>query len=798
MRGGGLPGRSQNFFLVVAGLLLLTAHGSPGAQIPSVKSMAGSAAINSGGTESSSVADQVGGLSEVPGKLAAARAALGELGDEEDLKATGDSGISSHDVRIRRTLLQTLILAYEQRGLYQAEREDAGKSREEDSRLAKSWLRFAEPAPYGIMLGERLREEFQVEKTRSAAARDILAIIAQVAEQTHAILQRSEEEIRLLNEKLEGYVDKTDQTRLAWQRTQEGLRSELAVAVLANLDLDRATQQEILAASGIRQELLQRQIAVADADTVFTQAELEQIIARTTGQGTRLRRELPDLDKERAMLREDLARARDTLRTIKERQGANDDETAQSAERVDLLVIQLATVDTRRKLSLLQQEGLNLELTLWEIRFAIQNDPDYTTLRSVRKRLVMIGNRLRLVQNRSRLLIDEAAAQLNLGRESLAALDEDATLWPLYTARLAALKERNRILLDFQGAVGRLANMVVRWGDSLQAAERRLPLLSRATILLADARPLWKNIWNFELFTVEDSIVVDGRKVAGQRNVTIGKIVNALAIILIGLMLTGLVSKLLVPVITRRLKIEPAQAMLIRRWTRTAMIACLVVISLLMVKIPLTVFAFAGGALAIGIGFGLQTLIKNFISGLILLFERPFRVGDVLEIDGQRCAVNEIGLRSSVMKLQDGKEILIPNSSLLENNLTNLTYSDRSARVTVAVGVAYGSDLRQVVGVLEKVTRRHGLVNKEPGVSILLTDFGGSALNFEIRFWVDVSKADRSQVASDMRLMIASAFDECGIVIAYPQQDIHLDIVRPLPVEIISAGGDSPPMRVPE
>ena len=222
---------------------------------------------------------------------------------------------------------------------------------------------------------------------------------------------------------------------------------------------------------------------------------------------------------------------------------------------------------------------------------------------------------------------------------------------------------------------------------------------------------------------------MDGQKITGKRSVTIGKIVMAVLILVAGIWITGLLTRLVEPIIVRRLKIEANQAGLIRRWLRALLVACLVLFSLVSVKIPLTVFAFAGGALAIGLGFGMQTILKNFVSGLILLFERPFRVGDVLDVGGQKGTVTSIGLRASVLQLWDGTETLIPNSSLLENNVTNWTYSNRKVRFTVTVGVAYGSEPRRVIQLLSEVAERHGLVEKEPKPQVLFTEFGDSTLD---------------------------------------------------------------------
>jgi small-conductance mechanosensitive channel len=318
--------------------------------------------------------------------------------------------------------------------------------------------------------------------------------------------------------------------------------------------------------------------------------------------------------------------------------------------------------------------------------------------------------------------------------------------------------------------------------------------------VFGDARSLLGRIWDFEVFSAEDTITVDGQKITGKRSVTIGKLVLAIFILVLGYWITGLLSAFVEPIIIKRLRIEPNQARLIRRWLRAFLVMCLVMFSLVSVKIPLTVFAFAGGALAIGLGFGMQTILKNFVSGLIILFERPFRVGDVLDVGGQQGTMTSIGLRASILQLWDGTETLIPNSALLENNLTNWTYTDRRVRFAMTVGVAYGSDTRRVMQLMTEAAERHGLVEKEPKPQVLFTEFGNSALTFELRFWVDVSKANSAQVSSDLRLMIAGTFAETGIVINYPQRDIHLHSAQPLRVEMVpppngEAGNAIPPGR---
>jgi small-conductance mechanosensitive channel len=172
--------------------------------------------------------------------------------------------------------------------------------------------------------------------------------------------------------------------------------------------------------------------------------------------------------------------------------------------------------------------------------------------------------------------------------------------------------------------------------------------------------------------------------------------------------------------------------------------------------------------LAIGLGFGMQNLLKNFVSGVIILFERPFRVGDVLDVSGQKGTITGVGLRASVLELWDGTETLIPNSTLLENNLTNWTYSNRKVRFSVTVSVAW-FDPRRATQALSDGP--NGTVSGKTPNRALFTEFGDS-VHFELRFWVDVTCTNPAQVSSDLRMMIAGSFAEQRID-CLPQRDIH-------------------------
>ncbi len=288
--------------------------------------------------------------------------------------------------------------------------------------------------------------------------------------------------------------------------------------------------------------------------------------------------------------------------------------------------------------------------------------------------------------------------------------------------------------------------------------------------------------WNAELYLAEQTDFIGGRKITTYRAVTVAKLARLVLILVVG----WLSLKMIVAWIRRNiLRRHPDQSTyIIERWVMFAGFILLVIYGLNAVHIPFTALAFLGGALAIGLGFGTQTLLKNFISGLILILERPFKVGDVVEINQITGTIERIGMRASVIKHFDGIETLVPNSALLEQDVTNWTFSDNHIRHELTVGVAYGSSPRQVRETLLAVAAKHGLVLENPAPEVRFEDFGASALVFRLLFWLEAGRIPRPGLASDLRFMIESAFTEAGIVVAFPQHDVHFDKDQPLRIEL--------------
>ena len=269
--------------------------------------------------------------------------------------------------------------------------------------------------------------------------------------------------------------------------------------------------------------------------------------------------------------------------------------------------------------------------------------------------------------------------------------------------------------------------------------------------------------------------------------VTIGQIVSVVLLLFFGYF--G--SKLFGFLLGRRLattKLRPDVIHILKRIAFFALIVLVVITALGLLGIPLTAFAFATGAIAIGVGFGAQNIINNFISGWILMAERPIRIDDFIEIDDTYGAVESIGNRSTRIRRTDGVHLLVPNSLLLERTVVNWTLIDREVRTIVRVGVEYGSPVKKVAELILQAVTEQSDVKAEPHPSVVFEDFGDSSLVFDAYFWCDVGgEKFLREIRSAIRFRIDELFKNNGIVIAFPQRDVHLDAKNPLEIRLMSS-----------
>ena len=279
----------------------------------------------------------------------------------------------------------------------------------------------------------------------------------------------------------------------------------------------------------------------------------------------------------------------------------------------------------------------------------------------------------------------------------------------------------------------------------------------------------------------------------GDDPITVGKLILALFLILLGYSISRFVSKVMARRLFPRLGLDAGATATFQTLSFYVLLILVFLYALRLVNIPLTVFTVLGGAVAIGVGFGSQNIVNNFISGLILMAERPIKVGDVIEVEGVYGTVERIGPRSTRVRKGDNTHIIVPNSSFLEKNVLNWTLSDDVMRVEVLVGVAYGSPAERVRDVLLEAMSQIERVIKKPSPEVLFLDFGDNALVFQALFWIKLRRPlDQRRVASTLRYTIDRLFRENDIVIAFPQRDVHLDTVRPLEVRLLDGAKHRP------
>jgi len=190
--------------------------------------------------------------------------------------------------------------------------------------------------------------------------------------------------------------------------------------------------------------------------------------------------------------------------------------------------------------------------------------------------------------------------------------------------------------------------------------------------------------------------------------------------------------------------------------------------------VDLTAFTVFSGAVGIGIGFGFQKVASNFVSGLIMLFEKSVKLDDLIEFEDVAGFVRKTGGRYTMVETFDGKEVMIPNEDFITGRVTNWTHSNLKGRVDIAIGVAYGSDYEKARDCILAAAHEHPLCSKDPEPQCYLLNFGDSSVDFVLYFWVDDIRTGRYKPKSDVMFAITHKFREAGITIPFPQRDVHM------------------------
>jgi small-conductance mechanosensitive channel len=569
--------------------------------------------------------------------------------------------------------------------------------------------------------------------------------------ETKESLQRAEQDRRRVAENL---LTASDGSRQALQ-TEERLdavriRLQQQQLALHRDTIAEMTQRQQLVESSIDQH--RDRIARAGNGIRLSKTELEQQLTRIADMEQTVRGQLSKLDQQMHSFLLDSSNQQSTAAST--RLGVIREESQMLRQ----LLSEIAAIREcwMRRYHFSNQDGPADQWMTWR-----------DEARQAEERLTQIQNRLATRTMERRQQVAAIQSQSASGTDEL-------------SSQLAQIEAIIDAYGNLQVLAAKARRTYIRFSEDLEAQYGGHSI--RALSVWAGNR--FRSIWDYELTAVDD------------RSVTVGKLVIAFLLLIVGLIISKWTSSIVAFRVLPRFGFSHAAAMTIRQMMMYGLIVAVAMLSLKMVNVPLTIFAFLGGAAAIGVGIGSQNTVANFISGLILLIQRPIRIGDLVNVDGIDANVEHIGARATRVRTSENLEVLIPNSNILQNKVTNWTLSDTRIRSSVAVGVAYGTNVQPVIETLQRVANRNPKVLDQPCPIVLFEDFGDSSLVFKVHFWSHMRTIIEGQkLCSEIRVAIDDAFRHAGIVIAFPQRDVHLDLQSP--IEVALTDGESSMLRRP-
>lgn len=371
------------------------------------------------------------------------------------------------------------------------------------------------------------------------------------------------------------------------------------------------------------------------------------------------------------------------------------------------------------------------------------------------------------------VLLTFVALAAALGWEALATMTAGATMASVFTAMVAfagALVVEAVVAFLMRSRLA-LQSISVRRHRRMLTHRIRTGVRAAAVLLW-----LWSTVSGFRLEEplreAVDSVGALSVQ-TGEIRLSVGAVVAAIFILVFVTYFARFVRFAIEQEVMTRLDVAPDVSGSVSRLVGYFVVAIGVIAALAAVGIESAQLAMLAGALSVGIGFGLQNIVSNFISGLILMVERPVKLGDFIEVGALVGEVKSIGIRASTIESLDGAEVIVPNADLISNKVVNWTLSNRSRRVSVNVGVAYGTDPHRVATVLAEACAHHSTILPQPAPTILFTGFGNSSLDFLVHCWVS-EYADHHKLRSDITHWVHDALYREAIEIPFPQRDLHL------------------------
>ena len=490
------------------------------------------------------------------------------------------------------------------------------------------------------------------------------------------------------------------------------------------------------------------------------------------------------------------------LNAKREQAQKDEGESAQTAQDLENQVKALPSTGTFRRypeLSSLLMQGLENQIQIseyrrigllirsqiWQARHDIWNTTDP---KSFEKTARAVNDRMQDVQTWQPLIANLNAKTQERRRAAQALLEDPNQKAPDAIRQLVEkyFVQEDAALSKWETGFDHLVQLLTLANADLTERRGQLNMGQKLNVAAASLGGEIGTLWNTEIFHLNDSVFINGEVIQRPSPVTLGMMLSALLILIIGGLLSAASSRWIRSHLSARFSLDANTGTIIQKFSNALLLVCIILIALAVVKIPLTIFALLGGAAAIAVGFGSQQLVNNLISGIILLFERPIRIGDIIDVGTYAGTVTSIGTRCSQLRRADGVEILIPNSVILQGTVVNWTLTDSHVRQEILVGINYGSPVEKALEIIAQVAKSHPDVLKNGDANVFFHDFGADAIVLRLLYWVDkqvIGSANR--VPSELRLSIYNALSAAGIGLAFPQRDIHLATAAPISVQVL-------------
>jgi small-conductance mechanosensitive channel len=696
-----------------------------------------------------------------------ARDSLARLDDPAAANSLPE-GIPPNEVDERRRNTEQITLTVDRYVKAVESLKNAAKSVATFRETANAWVGFPDPPPYSLLLVDDLLNEQDAVRDKLSSLESSEQVLKRTLAAVLSDAKSSDEKAKQLA--VEFNQAPAGNPALQWRFEASHVISRALAARGGLLQLlceilgfqIEETKAEML--------LLSKKVKIAKAGATFTQENLTTLETASKKQEATIRKDIEGMAKRQNSATANQKQARAALDSLL---ATNPD--AANSPNLELAKLRLEVANDRVDTLQSIAEGLEtliqletIKITAYQERRILINPPSEPIQAKSLGNLTVFVDRLKALdiylQNESTSSNAEIA-QFDLKAASIPA-DDPRT--PLLVERRAFKLEKQSLYQRIRQSITLQRKLMERWLVEYSPKKDSQPVLEKVAAFSSDIWKRIKGVWSLRVMAGEDfTVEVDGVTQTISTDVTVGTLLRALFFFLIGYWILAKIAGHLQNSIVSRGHIAEAQARTLRNWAMIVVGIFLAIGTLSLLNIPITIFAFFGGALAIGLGFGSQTLIKNFISGIIVLFERKVRVGDIVDVGGISGSITEINTRSSVLRSADGKETLIPNSFFLENKFTNLTLSNRRVRRSFEIRVDYGSEAQEVIPTIKECVERHGLVLKDPAPVVILSNFGDAALVFTVFFWTEFNdKTDGDVVASDIRLMIEKRFQELSIQLA--------------------------------